>query len=62
MKEAQVAAKMVRSDLMKLGLVVSEEKCQWEPIQRFQWCGFVWDLKDFRVEVPEQEGEDEDYG
>ena len=34
-KEAQVAAKVVRSDLVKLGLVVSEEKCQWEP----QWHG-----------------------
>jgi hypothetical protein len=45
MKEAQVAVKMVRSDLLKLGLVVREERCQWEPVQRFQWCGFVWDLK-----------------
>ena len=52
-KKAEEAAKVVRSDLMELGLVLSEEKCQWDPVQRFQWCGFLWDLAEFRVEVPD---------
>ena len=52
-KKAQKAAKVVRFDLKELGLVLSEEKCQWDPVQRFQWCGFLWDLADFRVEVPD---------
>ena len=52
--EAREAAKMVKEDLEKLGLVTSVEKCQWEPVQRFVWCGFLWDLKEFRVEVTEE--------
>ena len=51
-KEAEKAAKVVRSDLKELGLVLSEEKCQWDPVQCFEWCGFLWNLAEFRVEVP----------
>ena len=53
LEEAKVAAKQVREDLQELGLVVSEEKCAWEPCQEFQWCGFDWDLKEFKVMVPQ---------
>jgi hypothetical protein len=35
LEEAKVAAKQVREDLEELGLVVSEEKCAWEPCQEF---------------------------
>ena len=48
------AAKIVREDLERLGLVTSADKCQWDPVQRFVWCGFLWDLKEFRVEVTEE--------
>ena len=50
-EEAREAAKLVMTDLEKLGLVTSPDKCEWEPVQRFIWCGFQWDLKEFRVEV-----------
>ena len=32
-----MAAKQVKEDLQELGLVVSEEKCAWEPCQEFLW-------------------------
>ena len=51
--EAREAARMVKEDLEELGLVTSVEKCQLEPVQRFVWCGFLWDLKEFRVEATE---------
>ena len=52
-KGAQEAAKVVRSDLKELGLVLSEEKCQWDPVQHLEWCGFLWNLAEFRVKVPD---------
>ena len=45
---------MVKKDLGKLGLVTSQDKCQWEPVQKFVWCGFEWDTKNFRVSVTEE--------
>ena len=36
-QEAREAAKMVKDDLDRLGLVTSPEKCQWDPVQRFVW-------------------------
>ena len=44
--------KDIREDITKLGLVVSEEKCCWEPCQKFEWCGFQWYLKEFTISVP----------
>ena len=48
------AAKRVKKDLESLGLVTSVEKCQWQPVQKFEWCGFFWDLVEFRVRVTEE--------
>ena len=56
-EEARRAAEMVRKDLEILGLVVSPEKCQWEPVQEFSWCGFQWNLKEFTVSVTEEKQE-----
>ena len=39
-EEARVSAREVRENITKLGLVVSEEKCCWEPCQVFTLCGF----------------------
>ena len=50
-EEARIAANRVKEDLYQLGLITSEKKCQWDPVQVFIWCGFKWDLKNFRVEV-----------
>ena len=52
-EEAVEAAKRVKKDLESLGLVTSVEKCQWQPVQKFEWCGFFWDLVEFRVRVTE---------
>ena len=52
-EEAMEAAKRVKEDLESLGLVTSVEKCQWKPVQKFEWCGFSWDLVEFRVRVTE---------
>ena len=53
-QEAREAAKMVKDDLERLELVTSPEKFQWDPVQRFELCGFQWDLKEFRVEVTKE--------
>ena len=45
---------MVKEDLERLGLVTLKEKCQWEPVQKFVWCRFLWDLNEFRVLVTEE--------
>ena len=40
----KVAAMKVKSDLEKLGLINSPDKCECELLQRFTWCGFDWNL------------------
>ena len=52
-EEAVEAALKVKKDLENLGLVTSVEKCQWQPVQKFEWCGFFWDLVEFRVRITE---------
>ena len=49
-----VAADMVKEDLDELGLVTSQDMCQWEPAQEFVWCGFSRDIKNFRFSVTEE--------
>ena len=53
-EECEIAAKTVKDDLEKLGLVTSPEKCCWIPKQQFTWCGFDWDLAKFTVAVTEE--------
>ena len=53
-EECEIAAKTVKDDLEKLGLVTSPEKCCWTPKQQFTWCGFDWDLAQFTVAVTEE--------
>ena len=45
---------MVKKDLVELGLVMSQDKCHCEPVQKFVWCGFEWDTKNFRVSVTKE--------
>ena len=52
--ECHKAAETVRKDLEELGLVTSPDKCCWTPVQSFTWCGFDWDLKNFRVSVTKE--------
>jgi hypothetical protein len=51
MKDSFIKGFIKRYMSKLVGLVMSVDKCQWEPVQLFVWCGFKWDLKSFRVEV-----------
>ena len=54
-EEVKVAAD--KKDLNESGLVTSQDKCQWKPVQEFIWCGFEWDTNNFRVSVTEEKRE-----
>ncbi|KAK0395798.1 hypothetical protein QR680_001433 [Steinernema hermaphroditum] len=41
----------VRDDLAKAGVIVSEDKCRWDPVQRLNWLGYDIDLEDFGVRI-----------
>ena len=41
----------IKSDLFACGFLIAEEKCQWQPTQVLYWLGFIWDSKDFAVQV-----------
>ena len=45
---------IVRSDLQKLGLLISEEKCQWGARNVLEWTGFIWDTNHFRLFVTDK--------
>ena len=51
-EEAVQASKDVREDLVKYGLLTSEEKSEWGARRRITWTGFVWDTVQFKLFVP----------
>ena len=46
-------AELAKSDLAKFGLIVSEEKCVWSPVQKLVWTGIEWDLVKFECSIPQ---------
>jgi hypothetical protein len=41
----KIVVKKFRKDLVSAGFIVNDEKSVWEPIQRLEWLGFIWDLR-----------------
>ena len=56
-EEAARAANIVKNDLEDLGLITSLDKCLWKPTQELVWCGFLWNLRTFTVEVTKKKAE-----
>ena len=46
--------KKVQEDLKNAGFVVNNEKSIWEPTDRFEWLGFIWDLGKGSAEIHEK--------
>ena len=44
----------VRSDLISMGLLISEEKCSWGARKRLEWTGFLWDTARFQLSVTDR--------
>ena len=44
----------VRSDLIALGLLISEEKCSWGARKQLEWTGFLWDTARFQLSVTDR--------
>ena len=42
----------VRRDLSNAGIIVSETKCQWEPISQLDYLGITVNLQEFNLAVP----------
>ena len=49
----QKISKSIRKDLVSASFIVNDEKSVWEPIQRLEWFGFMWDLRQGSIEIPE---------
>lgn len=35
----------IQADLIALGFILADEKCQWKPSQEIVWLGLVWDTE-----------------
>ena len=44
----------VQKDLELSGFVVNADKSVWEPFQIIEWLGFVWNLKEYTLEIPDK--------
>jgi hypothetical protein len=44
----------VKSDLISSGLVPNKDKSIWTPVQSLEWLGFVWNLTNCTLSVPER--------
>jgi hypothetical protein len=51
--EAVRASEVVRSDLIRYGLLISEAKCSWGARRMLEWTGLVFDTVNFELTVPE---------
>ena len=49
--EATQVSSRVKSDLIRLGFLIAEDKCHWEPCQSLVWLGLVWDMKEGKLKV-----------
>ena len=47
------ASEVVREDLLRYGLLISEGKCTWGARRSIEWTGFVFDTCKFQLTVPE---------
>ncbi|KAK3107923.1 hypothetical protein FSP39_025264 [Pinctada imbricata] len=48
---SQALSSKVKSDLIKLGFLIADEKCARTPVQRTTWLGCVWDFSTGKVEI-----------
>lgn len=53
LESASVDAKEVEEDLCKLGFVLSDSKCSWEPEQIQTWLGHIFNMAENRLYVTE---------
>jgi hypothetical protein len=44
----------VKSDLISSGLVPNKDKSIWTPVQSLEWLGFVWNLTNCTLSVPDR--------
>ena len=49
--EASALSNRVKSDLTKLGFLIAEDKCIWQPTQNITWLGCCWDMFTGTIEV-----------
>ena len=47
------ASKVVKGDLIRYGLLLSENKCMWGARRTLEWTCFIFDTVEFRLTVPE---------
>ncbi|MCP3663270.1 MAG: hypothetical protein GY696_12380, partial [Gammaproteobacteria bacterium] len=45
---------IIKADLFAGGCVTSKEKCVWDPRQILEWTGWVIDLAEFQISIPER--------
>ncbi|VDI60152.1 Hypothetical predicted protein [Mytilus galloprovincialis] len=45
-------ANQIRDDLKKSGFVANEIKSVWTPQQSIEWLGFIWNLSNSTLEIP----------
>ncbi|KAK3093403.1 hypothetical protein FSP39_015112 [Pinctada imbricata] len=52
--EGRRAANIVKSDLLRAGLVPNVEKSVWEPTVELKWLGILWNFKEGILKIPDE--------
>ena len=52
--EASEAVQIVQNDLKKVGFIIADEKCEWEPKTVITWVGHIIDTEKFKLFIPEK--------
>lgn len=46
-------AAKVKQDLIDAGFILNNQKSVWKPVQKLKWLGFVWDMNNDCLEIPQ---------
>ena len=58
LEEARALSTVIQMDLKKLGFLLAEEKCAWEPVLQITWLGLDWDFANDVMHVSNRRVED----
>lgn len=53
LEACKIESHKVRTDIIASGFVPHKDKCIWLPVQIALWLGFIWNVRTFCLEIPE---------
>ena len=53
-ENCKTLSKIVKHDLLSAGFFINSDKSIWNPTKNLTWLGFIWNLVDLTLEIPQE--------